>query len=74
MVFEQLSVDQICPGRTDLAILRLSMANRSLGRSGLRMFFTDPDGRIGWEGVEVHLTSPEVGASVVRAYLSAPAF
>jgi AcrR family transcriptional regulator len=36
----------------------------------LGCFFTDPEWKNCWEGVEVDLTSREVGPQVVRAYLS----
>jgi AcrR family transcriptional regulator len=36
----------------------------------LGCFFTDPEWKSCWEGVEVDLTSTEVGPQVVRAYLS----
>jgi TetR/AcrR family transcriptional repressor of nem operon len=36
----------------------------------LSCFFTDPDWKNCWEGVHVDLSSTDVGAQVVRAYLS----
>ncbi len=36
----------------------------------LGCFFTDPDWESCWDGVEVDLSSTDVGAQVVRAYLS----
>jgi TetR/AcrR family transcriptional repressor of nem operon len=36
----------------------------------LECFFTDPDWKNCWEGVHVDLSSTDVGAQVVRAYLS----
>jgi hypothetical protein len=36
----------------------------------LGCFFTDPNWKSCWEGVEVDLASPYVGPQVVRAYLS----
>ena len=36
----------------------------------LGCFFTDPNWRSRWEGVEVDLASPDAGPQIVRAYLS----
>lgn len=36
----------------------------------LTCFFTDPNWENCWSGIEVNLSSPDVGAQVVRAYLS----
>jgi AcrR family transcriptional regulator len=36
----------------------------------LQCFFTDPDWKNRWEGVHVNLAGADVGAQIVRAYLS----
>ena len=70
--FENISVDQIMSGAglTRGGFYSYFESKSDLYAEVLGCFFTDPEWRNCWEGVEVDLTSTEVGAQVVRAYLS----
>jgi TetR/AcrR family transcriptional regulator, transcriptional repressor for nem operon len=70
--FENISVDQIMSGAglTRGGFYSYFESKSDLYAEVLGCFFTDPEWRNCWEGVEVDLTSTEVGPQVVRAYLS----
>jgi TetR/AcrR family transcriptional repressor of nem operon len=70
--FENISVDQIMSGAglTRGGFYSYFESKSDLYAEVLGCFFTDPEWRNCWEGVEVDLASTEVGPQVVRAYLS----
>jgi TetR/AcrR family transcriptional regulator, transcriptional repressor for nem operon len=70
--FESISVDQIMSGAglTRGGFYSYFESKSDLYAEVLGCFFTDPEWGNCWEGVEVDLTSTEVGPQVVRAYLS----
>ena len=70
--FENISVDQIMSGAglTRGGFYSYFECKSDLYAEVLGCFFTDPEWRNCWEGVEVDLASTEVGPQVVRAYLS----
>ena len=41
-----------------------------LYREAMNCFFTDPDWKNCWEGIEIDLSGTDIGAQIVRAYLS----
>jgi TetR/AcrR family transcriptional repressor of nem operon len=70
--FESVSLDQIMSGA---GLTRGGFYNYFESKSELYVqvlgcFFTDPEWKSCWEGVEVDLSSKDVGPQVVRAYLS----
>ncbi len=70
--FENISVDQIMSGAglTRGGFYSYFESKSDLYAEVLGCFFTDPEWKSCWEGVEVDLRSAEVGPQVVRAYLS----
>ena len=70
--FDNISVDQIMSGAglTRGGFYSYFESKSDLYTEVLGCFFTDPEWKNCWEGVEVDLTSTEVGPQVVRAYLS----
>ncbi|MGD0737853.1 MAG: helix-turn-helix domain-containing protein [Terracidiphilus sp.] len=70
--FDGVSVDQIMAGAglTRGGFYSYFDSKSDLYAEVLGCFFTDPDWKNCWEGVEVDLASTEVGPQVVRAYLS----
>ncbi|HZZ39548.1 MAG TPA: helix-turn-helix domain-containing protein [Acidobacteriaceae bacterium] len=70
--FECVSVDQIMAGAglTRGGFYSYFHSKSDLYAEVLGCFFTDPDWKNYWEGVEVDLKAPDAGAQVVRAYLS----
>ena len=70
--FDNISVDQIMSGAglTRGGFYSYFESKSELYAAVLGCFFTDPEWKSCWEGVEVDLTSMEVGPQVVRAYLS----
>lgn len=70
--FDNISVDQIMSGAglTRGGFYSYFESKSDLYAEVLGCFFTDPEWKSCWEGVEVDLTSTEVGPQVVRAYLS----
>jgi AcrR family transcriptional regulator len=70
--FDNISVDQIMSGAglTRGGFYSYFESKSELYAEVLGCFFTDPEWKSCWEGVEVDLTSTEVGPQVVRAYLS----
>jgi AcrR family transcriptional regulator len=70
--FDSVSVDQIMAGAglTRGGFYSYFESKSDLYAEVLGCFFTDPNWKSCWEGVEVDLASSEVGPQVVRAYLS----
>jgi TetR/AcrR family transcriptional repressor of nem operon len=70
--FDSVSVDQIMAGAglTRGGFYSYFESKCDLYAEVLGCFFTDPEWKSCWEGVEVDLASKEVGPQVVRAYLS----
>jgi TetR/AcrR family transcriptional repressor of nem operon len=70
--FEGVSVDQIMAGAglTRGGFYSYFDSKSDLYAEVLGCFFTDPEWKSCWEGVDVDLASAEVGPQVVRAYLS----
>jgi AcrR family transcriptional regulator len=70
--FDNVSVAQIMSGAglTHGGFYSYFKSKSDLYTEVLGCFFTDPDWKNYWEGVEVDMASPEVGPQVVRAYLS----
>lgn len=70
--FENVSVDRIMSGAglTRGGFYSYFESKSELYAEVLGCFFTDPEWKNCWEGVEVDLRSTDVGPHVVRAYLS----
>jgi AcrR family transcriptional regulator len=70
--FDNISVDQIMAGAglTRRGFYSYFESKSDLYAEVLGCFFTDPEWKNCWEGVDVDLTSGDVGPQVVRAYLS----
>src|SRR5437868_9361112 len=70
--FENVSVQQIMAGAglTHGGFYSYFKSKSDLYTEVLGCFLTDPEWKSCWEGVEVDLTSTDVGPQVVRAYLS----
>jgi TetR/AcrR family transcriptional repressor of nem operon len=70
--FDGVSVDQIMSGAglTRGGFYSYFESKSDLYAEVLGCFFTDPQWKSCWEGVEVDLSSKDVGPQVVRAYLS----
>jgi TetR/AcrR family transcriptional regulator, transcriptional repressor for nem operon len=70
--FENVSLSQIMAGAglTHGGFYSYFDSKSDLYAEVLGCFFTDPDWKDCWEGVHVDLSSTDVGAQVVRAYLS----
>src|SRR6478672_3390444 len=70
--FENISVDEIMSGAglTRGGFYSYFESKSDLYAEVLGCFFTDPEWKSCWEGVEVDLASTDVGPQVVRAYLS----
>jgi len=70
--FESVSINQIMAGAglTHGGFYSYFKSKSDLYTEVLGCFFTDPNWKSCWEGVEVDLSSTDVGAQVVRAYLS----
>src|SRR5271168_1514432 len=70
--FENVSITQIMAGAglTHGGFYSYFGSKSDLYAEVLGCFFTDPEWKSCWEGVEVDLLSPDVGPQVVRAYLS----
>ena len=70
--FEGVSVDEIMAGAglTRGGFYSYFESKSELYAEVLGCFFTDPEWRNCWEGIEVDLASSEAGPQVVRAYLS----
>jgi len=70
--FENVSITQIMAGAglTHGGFYTYFKSKSDLYADVLGCFFTDPEWKSCWEGVEVDLLSPDVGPQVVGAYLS----
>src|SRR5271154_2844938 len=70
--FDSVSLDQIMSGAglTRGGFYSYFDSKSDLYAEVLGCFFTDPEWKSCWEGVEVDLSSTEAGCQVVRAYLS----
>jgi TetR/AcrR family transcriptional repressor of nem operon len=70
--FEGVSIHQIMAGvgLTHGGFYSYFNSKSDLYAEVLNCFFTDPNWKSCWEGVEVDLSSGDVGPQVVRAYLS----
>jgi AcrR family transcriptional regulator len=70
--FETVSVKQIMAGAglTHGGFYSYFRSKSDLYAEALACFFTDPEWKDCWEGVEVDLSAGDVGAQIVRAYLS----
>ena len=70
--FDSVSIQQIMTGAglTHGGFYSYFTSKSDLYAEVLGCFFTDPDWKNCWEGVDVDLSSTDVGAQVVRAYLS----
>jgi TetR/AcrR family transcriptional regulator, transcriptional repressor for nem operon len=70
--FDNVSIGQIMAGAglTHGGFYSYFKSKGDLYAEVLGCFFTDPNWKSCWEGVEVDLTSSDVGPQVVRAYLS----
>src|SRR5271168_1613627 len=70
--FDSVSVTQIMAGAglTHGGFYSYFKSKSDLYTEVLGCFFTDPNWKSCWEGVEVDLASANVGPQVVRAYLS----
>jgi TetR/AcrR family transcriptional repressor of nem operon len=70
--FDNVSLGQIMAGvgLTHGGFYSYFRSKSDLYTEVLGCFFTDPNWKTCWEGVEVDLRSSEVGAQVIRAYLS----
>jgi len=70
--FESVSIQQIMAGAglTHGGFYSYFNSKSDLYAEVLNCFFTDPNWKSCWEGVKVDLSSGDVGAQVVRAYLS----
>jgi TetR/AcrR family transcriptional regulator, transcriptional repressor for nem operon len=70
--FESVSVDSIMAhaGLTRGGFYSYFDSKSDLYAEVLGCFFTDPNWKSRWEGVDIDLASGEVGPQIVRAYLS----
>src|SRR5215475_13426867 len=70
--FESVSISQIMAGAqlTHGGFYSYFHSKSDLYAEVLNCFFTDPEWKDCWEGVHVDISSTDVGAQVVRAYLS----
>jgi len=70
--FDTVSVDQIMAGAglTRGGFYSYFDSKSDLYTEVLACFFTDPEWKNSWEGVDIDLKSHDFGAQVIRAYLS----
>jgi TetR/AcrR family transcriptional repressor of nem operon len=70
--FEQVSLDEIMSGAglTHGGFYNYFKSKSDLYVEALSCFFTDPEWKNCWEGVEINPSSEDFGAQVIRAYLS----
>lgn len=70
--FDSVSVDRIMAdaGLTRGGFYSYFKSKSELYAEVLQCFFTDPNWKNCWEGVHVDMTSGDLGAQIVRAYLS----
>lgn len=70
--FEQVSLDEIMSGAglTRGGFYSYFRSKSDLYVEALNCFFTDPEWKNCWEGVEINPNSADFGSQVIRAYLS----
>ena len=70
--FESVSITEImqAAGLTHGGFYSYFQSKSDLYAEVMNCFFTDPEWKNCWEGVQVDLSSTDVGAQVVTAYLS----
>jgi TetR/AcrR family transcriptional regulator, transcriptional repressor for nem operon len=70
--FDQVSLDDVMlgAGLTRGGFYSYFASKSDLYVESLNCFFTDPHWKNCWEGVEIDLKSTDIGAQVIRAYLS----
>jgi TetR/AcrR family transcriptional repressor of nem operon len=70
--FEQVSLDEIMSGAglTHGGFYNYFKSKSDLYVEALNCFFTDPEWKNCWEGVEINPSSGDFGSQVIRAYLS----
>lgn len=70
--FDNVSIDQIMSGAglTRGGFYSYFDSKSDLYSEVLGCFFTDPEWKNGWEGVEIDVTGKNLGSQVVQAYLS----
>jgi AcrR family transcriptional regulator len=70
--FERVSLQEVMAGAglTHGGFYSYFRSKSDLYAEVMACFFTDPEWEHCWEGVEVDLSSTDVGAQIVRAYLS----
>jgi AcrR family transcriptional regulator len=70
--FERVSLQQVMAGAglTHGGFYSYFRSKSELYAEVMACFFTDPEWEHCWEGVDVDLSSTDVGAQIVRAYLS----
>jgi TetR/AcrR family transcriptional repressor of nem operon len=70
--FENVSIDSIMEeaGLTRGGFYAYFKSKSELYVEALRCFFTDPNWKNRWEGVEIDPASPEAAPQIIRAYLS----
>src|SRR5579863_6224443 len=74
--FENVSLSEIMAGAglTHGGFYSYFRSKSDLYSEVLGCFFTDPQSKSRWKGVDVDLSSADVGSQVVRAYLSTQHF
>ena len=70
--FENVSLNEIMAeaGLTRGGFYSYFESKSDLYAEALACFFTDPDWKDGWEGIEIDRSGGDLGAQIVRAYLS----
>ena len=70
--FESVSIDSIMAdaGLTRGAFYSYFESKADLYTEVLGCFFTDPNWKTRWDGIDIDLSSPYVGSQIVQAYLS----
>ncbi len=70
--FEQVSLDEIMSGAgmTRGGFYNYFESKSDLYVEALNCFFTDPEWKNCWEGIEINPSSTDFGSQVIRAYLS----
>jgi AcrR family transcriptional regulator len=70
--FEQVSLDEIMSGAglTRGGFYNYFKSKSDLYVEALNCFFTDPEWKNCWEGIEINPRSTDFGSQVIRAYLS----
>src|SRR5262249_50692114 len=70
--FERVSVNQImgAAGLTRGGFYTYFKSKSELYVEALSCFFTDPNWKNNWEGIEIDLNRPPLAPQIIRAYLS----